>query len=160
MCIRDSIDGKIDLDSAENPTGIIYDYAIDFVKKFIPADDIDERKESILKASYELLKNGITTVHDMDVHPELIPIFKELDDSDILPIKIFSFISGNKNEWLTYNVKPYFGKNFFVVGVKFYADGSLGSRTAAMLDYYEDEKGSKGIFLMILRICLSSVKLL
>ncbi len=140
-------DSKIELESNGEPNGIIYDYAIDYVKKFIPDYNENEKKDFIIKGSYELLKNGITTIHDMDVHPSLISIFKELDRLNDLPIKIFSFVSGNKNEWLDYNVTPYAGKNFNIVGVKFYADGSLGSRTAALLNDFEDDIGNKGIFL-------------
>ena len=128
-------------------TGILLDDAIEIVKKIIPKYSSAQVRENLVAAFDELIKFGITSVHDMDVNPELISIFKGLDDENKIPLRIFSFIGGHQNEWLKHNVHPENGKMFNIVGVKFYADGSLGSRTAAMLKDYSDEPGNKGIFL-------------
>jgi len=139
--------GFIMKDKSGNLTGILLDNAIDLIKDLIPKYSDIQISENIITALNELAINGITSVHDMDVHPELLQIYRKLDAEMKLPIRIYSFVSGHKNEWLKHYIKPEFNNFFNVIGVKFYADGSLGSRTAAMLEDYSDKTGEKGIFL-------------
>ncbi len=145
---KNPLGGLIEKDKSGNPTGILHDNAIDLIKNIIPKYSISQLKENIQSALIELVSYGITSVHDMDVNPELIDIYRTLDNEKKLPLRIYSFVSGQKDEWFKNNIKPESNNMFSVVGVKFYADGSLGSRSAAMLEDYSDAKGKKGIFLI------------
>jgi len=140
--------GAILKDKSGNPTGILLDNAMELVKSKIPRREVSHLMDSIKKAINELISNGILYVHDMDVAPELIPIFKDLDNSNQLPIKINAYVCAQKDEWLHRGIKPYSGKNFNVCGIKLYADGALGSRGAALLRSYSDDKGNKGLLLL------------
>jgi hypothetical protein len=71
-----------------------------------------------------------------------------LDEENLLPINFFSYVSGHNNEWIEHDIIPFQGRNFSIVGVKFYSDGSLGSRSAAMLEDYSDKPGERGLFLI------------
>ncbi|MFC2130825.1 amidohydrolase [Bacteroidota bacterium] len=144
----DTYGGIIERDKSGNPTGILHDNAIDLVKKQIPKYSKKQLKENIKTSLNELVKNGITCVHDMDVNPEFLEIYHELNETNEISIRIFSYVSGHNNEWLNYNVIPSFSRQLSIVGVKFYADGSLGSRSAAMLEPYTDAPNQKGIFLI------------
>jgi predicted amidohydrolase YtcJ len=139
--------GLIEKDKSGNPTGILHDNAIDLIKKMIPDYSRNQIKKQIKIALKELVKYGITSVHDMDVNPCLIPAYNKLNDENKIPLRIYSFISGHKEEWLKNNISPQKRGNFNIIGVKFYADGSLGSRSAAMLNEYSDKKKHFGIFL-------------
>ncbi|MFH1051454.1 MAG: amidohydrolase [bacterium] len=140
--------GIIEKDKSGNPTGILHDNAIDLVKDLIPKYTDSQLKENIQTALKELVRNGITSVHDMDVRPELLSIYRTFASKKELPLRIYTFVSGYKYEWLKHNIEPEYNDFFNIIGVKFYADGSLGSRTAAMLEDYSDKKGHRGIFLI------------
>jgi len=139
--------GYIERDKSGNPTGILSDNAIDLVKNKIPRYSKKQLKKNIISAFSELINNGITSVHDMDVSPSLLDIYHELNERGQISIRIYAYVSGHYNEWLEHNLKQYKSEHFNIVGIKLYADGSLGSRTAAMLQPYSDKPGTKGIFL-------------
>lgn len=130
--------GSIEKDNNGNPTGILVDNAIEIVRDIIPKRSLDLIKKYILDACHECLKNGITEVHDMDVHLEHIPAYKELDDENLLPIRLIQYIRGFDGEYKNLQPKPYNGNNLQIIGLKFYADGALGSRGALMINKYHD----------------------
>lgn len=144
---KDPDGGAILKDKAGNPNGILLDNAMELVKKLIPGYSIDEIKKFIKTATSELAKNGITEVHYMDIKPEYIPIYKELDDNNELSVRIKSFVQAQNDEWLTNGIHPFQNKLFSINGVKYYADGALGSRGAALLEPYSDCPSVKGLLL-------------
>lgn len=140
--------GEVKVDKSGIPTGILVDNAIYPVTNAIPWYSDSQAKEIIRQSVAELASKGITEVHDMDVSPDLIRIYKELDDGGNLPIRLQSFIQAQQDEYLQAAGEPYIGRNFNVIGLKFYADGALGSRGAAMLTDYADCPGHKGLVLI------------
>ncbi|TAL68588.1 MAG: amidohydrolase [Bacteroidetes bacterium] len=134
----DSIGGKINKDRSGNPTGVLVDNAMDLVKKFIPKYEKNQLRELIIAACNELASKGLTQVHEMDLHPENVSVYIELDREKKLPIKIKSYLSAQKDEWKNYEYLPETFTNFSINGLKFYADGALGSRGAALFDNYND----------------------
>lgn len=130
--------GSILRDASGNPTGIFIDNAMDIIANHIPALTQEQIRENIITASKACSAFGITEVHDMDVHPELLPIFLELAESGTLPIRIQSYLKAQYDEWLIYGCLPAGGEFMRIAGLKFFADGALGSRGAAMIEPYAD----------------------
>lgn len=130
--------GTIKKDKRGNPTGLLIDNAIELVRDNIPKRGEKTIKKYIIDACNECLRNGITEVHDMDVHIENINAYKELDNDNLLPIRLVQYIRGFDGKYLESQPKPYQGNNLQIVGLKFYADGALGSRGALMIDKYDD----------------------
>jgi predicted amidohydrolase YtcJ len=130
--------GSIQKDSVGTPTGILIDNAIELVRDYIPKPSNELVKKYILDACYECLRNGITEVHDMDVHLNNLQSYKELDNDNLLPIRLVQYIRGFDGEYKDIQPIPYSGNNLQIVGLKFYADGALGSRGALMIDKYND----------------------
>ncbi len=130
--------GSIQKDTEGNPTGILIDNAIELVRDNIPKVSNERIKKYILDACYECLRNGITEVHDMDVHLNHLQAYKELDNDNLLPIRLVQYIRGFDGEYKQLQPRPYFGNNLQIIGLKFYADGALGSRGALMIDKYND----------------------
>ena len=139
--------GMIIKDRSGNPTGILIDNAMDLVKKFIPRYEKEQLKNLILTACNELSSFGLTQVHELDLHPDNAGVFIELDRENKLPIKIKAYLSAQKDEWKYYDYSPVSFNNFTICGLKFYADGALGSRGAAMFDKYNDAD-TKGLLLI------------
>jgi len=145
---REPQGGTIIKDSSGNPNGILIDNAMNLVSKLIPKLNDKEIEDCILRADEELLRSGITEIHDMDVRPNLLPIFKRMDKEGRLGIRVQSYVQAQNDEWIKKRVEPYCGKKFNVIGVKFYADGALGSRGAALLEPYSDEPDNIGLLLI------------
>jgi predicted amidohydrolase YtcJ len=140
--------GTIEKDKSGNPTGILIDNAFLLVKKFIPKHSLNQVELFIIDACKELSANGLTEVHDMDVAPELIPIYQKLEKENKLKIRIQSYISAQNDEYIKHNIQVLEGEYFSIRGIKFYADGALGSHGAALLEPYSDKISSKGLLLI------------
>ncbi len=145
--ISDPAGGAILRDNTGEPTGILIDEAMDMVNKYIPKPSKQQIKSEIKEACNECLRVGLTEVHDMDVNPEYIEIFKDLEKNNELPIRVHSFVKAQNDEWKTHNIKKYSSKILNLRGLKFYADGALGSHGAAMLQPYKDKPDSTGLML-------------
>lgn len=140
--------GEILKDKAGNPTGILVDNAMDLVRSLIPPHSKDEQIACLRAAAQECVKHGITEVHDMDVSPHLLPLFSALAERAELPIRVQSYVKAQNNEWMHEGLLPAIGEMFRVVGLKYYADGALGSRGAALLEPYSDDPSNKGLMLL------------
>lgn len=130
--------GTIQIDAGGNPTGLLIDNAIELVRDNIPKASNELIKKFVLDACYECLRNGITEVHDMDVHLNHLHAYKELDNDNLLPIRLVQYIRGFDGEYKKLQSRPYSGNNLQIIGLKFYADGALGSRGALMINKYND----------------------
>ncbi|MBI3259922.1 MAG: amidohydrolase family protein [Ignavibacteriae bacterium] len=140
--------GEIMKDKSGNPTGILVDNAMDLVRKFIPAYTTEEQISMLRASADHCIARGITEVHDMDVASGLLPIFSQLAERAELPIRVQSYVKAQENEWMHEGLLPAVGEFFRICGLKYYADGALGSRGAALLEPYSDAPHTKGLFLI------------
>lgn len=129
-------------------SGILIDNAMDLVKTHIPKLSVEEIKQRIILATRQCAQWGLTEVHDMDVNPAYLPIFREMAENGTLPIRVISYISAQNDEWDKENLLPAVGEFLQIAGIKFYSDGALGSRGAALLEPYTDAKETTGLILM------------
>lgn len=159
--------GEICLDQNNEPTGILIDNAITLIEKFIPKLT-DEKKMHFLENSIKsCLQVGITELHDMNVSFDILQIMKQMADENRMRIRNNVFLEMQPDENLDFGnsdsenlekkdakqsgtdlksdnsqfTKPeMYGKNLFIAGVKFFADGALGSRGAALIEKYNDSE--------------------
>jgi len=124
---------------AWEPTGILIDNAVDIVKNIIPQPSKKELTAALLAAQNNLFKVGLTTVDDAGLTKDTIDLIDQLQQDNLLKIKVYAMISGN-SEQLSYYLKkgPYKTDKLTVNSFKFYADGALGSRGALLLEPYAD----------------------
>ncbi len=127
------------------PTGVLIDTAAELVLQCIPPPTQEELRTAILRAAQQLLSFGITEVHDMDVDPAWVPVFHELAVAGQLPIRVQSYVRAQHREWYAAGLLPTTGEFFRLRGVKFYADGALGSYGAALLEPYADRADHRGL---------------
>ncbi len=140
--------GMIIRDSAGYPTGILLDNAMQLVNEHIPEYTLPQVRNMIITAMQDLVSSGFSEVHDMDVPPEYIPVYREIQRDNIMPVRINSYISAQNNEWKKVSVIPEDGEYFSIKGLKFFADGALGSKGAALLEGYRGEPGNKGLLFL------------
>lgn len=140
--------GIIVKDSSGNPTGLLIDNAMDLVTPQLPFYDNSQIAEIIDFSQNFLNSLGITEVVDMDLDPYLINHLQKMDKTNKLNIFINSFVKAQNNDYCNYIETPYFGDYFSVIGTKFYADGALGSRGAALHEPYSDNLQESGLLLI------------
>ncbi len=139
--------GKIERDKSGIPNGILIDDAIKLIEKLLPPYTKEQYKKFLKYASYECLKYGITEIHDMDVNPELLDLYFELDDNGELPIKVHIFLSSQNYPLAIEEITPFERNNVYISGLKFFLDGAIGSRGAALSIPYKDEPYNSGLIL-------------
>ena len=149
------------------PTGIFVDNAMDLVLKSVPASTDEELKKAVLLAQKECLSAGLTQLHDMGVSKRTLDVYKQLDQAGELKLRVYAMHDG-MGEVETLKARLSEGlvipeadspSRLTIRGVKFMLDGALGSRGAALLSAYSDERKNKGTLLLEPKALEERVKL-
>ncbi|GHH99894.1 amidohydrolase [Neobacillus kokaensis] len=145
--------GEIIRDSNGEPTGVLIDTAGTPVTSKIPPYSTERVEEGLLKAQEELFKNGITSATDAGSHlidiNSMKNLYKQGDLKVRLNVMVANGVGGATGESLEHYYKHgpeigLFGDRLTVRSLKLVGDGSLGSRSAALLEDYSDRPGHKG----------------
>jgi len=136
--------GSIDRDEEGAPTGILRDTASRLVTSVIPPPSAPERVEAMSAAIAHAHSLGITCVHAMNVGRGEYQAMLALRDSGRLRLRMRAYMTADRlDEWFERNLRTGDGDDMLRIGgVKFFADGALGSMTAWMLDPYDDVPGT------------------
>ncbi len=140
--------GKIGRNKESMPSGILYESAMRMVEKVIPSPDKKTKRNALLKAQKELLKFGITSVHDFDQW-ECLSLLQEIESEGKLQIRVLKGIPYDDLDIaIEQGLKSGEGSSWIKIGwLKLFADGALGTQTAAMLTPY-DHSTSKGMLFL------------
>ena len=129
-------------------TGILLDKATDLVEAILPRAMGDELKKLVLEAQENCLSKGITMVSDAGLDLDEIHLIEKWQREGVLKIKVYAMLNPTKENFDHYLKKgPARGRDLIVNSFKFYADGALGSRGAALLEDYSDDPGRRGLIL-------------
>ena len=113
-----------------------------------PSDaDIDQ---AILTAGGMAANLGITGVHCLLNDMRQFDRLKALNDDGLLPIRFTAQLPFSQlDEVVRRGLRTGDGDDWLRIGaMKVFADGSLGARTAAMIDEYSDDPGNHGLLLL------------
>ena len=138
--------GKIVRDAGGAPTGVLIDNATDLVWSKLPVASATEREARIAAAAKIAIAAGLTGIHEMGIEPATARAYEALVDRGALPLRVYAFVLGNPahpdaigTPW------PAHGR-FQMRGVKFFADGALGSRGARLYEPYDDDPHNSGLW--------------
>ncbi len=150
-------------DTYENgkPNGIIREASLEWFKKQISGfRKIEDLKRAIQTGGAYLSRFGITSVHTEDSYDlgysgdldDTHEAYRQLIKENKMPVRVYQKVSlPRKKDLLQFLKQPLrtgHGNDFFRMGpMKLWTDGTLGARTAALLEDYTDEPGQKGIYL-------------
>ena len=149
--------GQFDLDENGEPIGIFREDAMRVVYDSIPSPGLEEIKAMMKKASGDLNRMGITSVgtDDFEALPgsdyeNVIKAYRDLVQEGENTVRIYEQCLLPKmerlQEFLGKGYRTGVGDESFKIGpLKLLIDGSLGARTAAMVEDYSDESGNRGI---------------
>ncbi len=144
--------GVIMRNGSGKPTGILLDEAIPLVRRLIPAPSREEKKELYIEAARSCAAAGLTGVEEMGIGSETASIYMELFSKGDLPVRLtvyYNYDESDLDSLLDAGlVTGYADWHYGVAGVKFYSDGSLGARSAALLDDYSDDPGNRGLLIL------------
>jgi predicted amidohydrolase YtcJ len=144
---RDPEGGKIDRDDSGTPTGILREKAQEAVQTVIPKPTHEKRRQAIELALADLASHGVTSAQDYSQWDDF-QIYEELEHDGKLTARI--------SEWLPFddsiedlNKKrdshPASDNMLHTGMLKGFMDGSLGSKTAALLEPYSDDPKNSGL---------------
>jgi len=127
--------GLIDRDGAGEPTGILRETAMQLVSKDLPRPSDADLDVAIAAVLVDLAQLGLTSVHSMDNAPTLASL-QRVRASGALPVRVsYNLPLKDLPHAERMGVRSGWGDPWLRVwGVKAFLDGSLGSRTAEMLD--------------------------
>ncbi|QBD80279.1 amidohydrolase [Ktedonosporobacter rubrisoli] len=138
--------GAILRDGSGEPTGLLQEEgATSLISRIIKPHDVATNRILIERVLAELRRCGITTIHDIEGEDSL-QLFQELRDQGRLDMRVQMILPRQMLPQLrAYGIKNEDNDLLRVSGIKIFADGTLGSQTAAMLDSFEGNPGNYGI---------------
>jgi predicted amidohydrolase YtcJ len=132
--------GMIYMGADGKPNGVFSETALGLVSKHIPAYTKNELKVMVKAARNELYSLGITAATDPAVDPLLLQAYYEMHKADELGFRLNAIPillpdGGEK----PYDLPEYYSSDWFNVNtVKFFSDGGLSGKTAALKRNYKN----------------------
>jgi hypothetical protein len=143
---KDPAGGKIVRDARGEATGVLIDNAEGLVMRKEPAPSADQRAKRLIAASKVAIEAGLTGVHDMGIDEETAAAYRALASAHQLPLRVYAYMAAPASlERFKTPPEPPTGR-FAMRGVKFYADGALGSRGARLYAPYSDDPKNIGLW--------------
>ncbi len=149
--------GKVQVDAAGIPTGVLEESAMELVTAHYPPLDEQKIKSLVMKAGADFLAAGLTSVQTDDLYhlggekvSLLVEIYRELEAGGKLPLRINLQALLPRVElleaFLDSGYRSGQGSPSFRIGpLKLLTDGSIGGRTALLSEPYADDPGNCGV---------------
>jgi predicted amidohydrolase YtcJ len=139
--------GSMDHDSNGEPTGIVRESAQGLITSKVPPPSTAQRRRGLELAFQDAVHHGITSVQDNSPWEDFL-VMEEMEREGALPIRV--------SEWLNFHDSvetlqqhrahhPNTDSMLHTGMLKGFMDGSLGSRTAALLAPYADDAHNTGL---------------
>jgi hypothetical protein len=138
-------------------TGAIIEAGLNELYALIPSPSLEKIKDMLVDAIEDLRYHGISEVHTDDFgsisdhdFDKIIQAYTELDNEGKIKVKVVQqCLLQTKEELDAFLEKGHrMGQgteNFRIGPLKLLLDGSLGARTAWMLEDYQDDPGNRGV---------------
>jgi len=151
---RDPPSGTIDRNPDGTPTGLLRESAAGLVWRLVPPRSATEIEAGIRDFAKAFNAAGMTGLKDPGISSEAWDIYKKVERDSALTVRVFALWSGGRSVDEAKQLiakraamtKPYesTGDDHVIAGgVKLYADGSGGARTAWLYDDWN--KGYRGV---------------
>ncbi|MFW6074491.1 MAG: amidohydrolase, partial [Chloroflexota bacterium] len=149
---EDPYGGHIMRDESGEPTGILQETAKLLVERILPEPDRAAREKGLRDALAEAARFGITGIHD-NAPAEDIVLYQDFRERGDLTLRVNTLVRGWEvpqpflEPMIAIGARTGFGDDWIKLGaLKISLDGTLGSRTAAMIEPYSDDPDNRGVF--------------
>ena len=130
-------------------TGVLVDNSKKLIQKIIPKFSKEDKIKAFLKAQEICFENGLTTISQGGVSKKNIFLIDSLQRKDILKLRVYAMIENDPHAIDHFIREGKIKTDLLNVrSVKVFADGALGSRGAALMDNYSDQKSHKSSLLI------------
>ncbi len=140
--------GQILRDSVGNPSGILIDDAKDVAVRAMPIDGAQDIERHLRTAFKEMLRLGITSVHDAGVEMPTIDVYRDMARRHALPLRVYAMVWMSEptlTKALAQGPEIGLGGGFLTIrSVKVVVDGALGSYGAELSAPYTDRAETRG----------------
>lgn len=140
--------GAIGRDERGEPTGILKEGAINLVKAILPDPGPEETAQAMEQGMADMHRLGITAVHDIRLmggleHRSAFGAWQRLREAGRIRLRAFAALPGERlEEAVALGLRTGLGDDYLRVGaLKYFTDGSMGARTAWVLEPYLDGSG-------------------
>ena len=126
--------------------GLFVDNAMSLIDKTVPAPTPAETDQALAKAQEILLGYGITGVGSMSTTLDAWNAMRRAGEAGRLAVRMMVY--ADELKLLSAEPRPtpwLYGDRLRMVGIKFYADGALGSRGAWLKQPYADKPDTRGL---------------
>lgn len=138
--------GEILKTPAGEPSGMLIDNAANLVGALQAAPTREQKAQAYAAGFRVYSAYGWTGVHNMSVDPDDVPLLEQLADARRAPLRVYNALTPDGAEALLRDGPRASADGRIVTrAVKFYVDGALGSRGAALHAPYSDKPGSRGL---------------
>ncbi|MDQ3021876.1 MAG: amidohydrolase [Bacteroidota bacterium] len=139
--------GEIEKDAKGEPTGLLYDEAVNLVKDSMPGLIKSQMITRVERGVKEILKYGITEVHDRTIGKQGLEVCRELIDGSRFPLKLYVILSAEDSSF----INPYLNKGaeinykdkLTIRAISLDYDGLFELQDAVMNDEFKDEPKKK-----------------
>ena len=140
---KDPEGGTIVRDARGEPAGVFKDNAMELIARAIPEDTLAQTMTKARAALKLAAAVGVTSIQDMTASPRELSAYHALRERGELTARIYSIqnydgpLEGGRrgDEWIRTGAR------------KLFADGSMGSGTAAFFEPYADDPKTSGLLL-------------
>lgn len=143
----DPTGGELLRDASGQPTGILLEApAMSLVYSHIPTPSLDQLAGWMVEAQNRALARGLTGIHDFD-NPYALAALQIVRERGQLALRVVKQVNKSYLQpALDSGLRWGFGDDWLRIGgLKLFADGALGPRTAYMVEAYEGEPDNFGI---------------
>ncbi len=140
--------GEISKDKSGEPNGMLLDAARNLVARHIPPTSPADAERAVVLGVQRDVSLGWTQVQNPGGDYQDVAIYRKLFSDGKIKLRIYKVLSApGKEAQRLLSEGPIigaYGNHLTVRALKFYADGSLGSRSAALLEPYSDAPDTSG----------------
>jgi predicted amidohydrolase YtcJ len=138
--------GRILRDPAGEPTGVLVDTAMEAVQRRLPAFTRLEVESMLADAAKKCASVGLVGVHDAGTDRDVFEAMERLVADGRMPLRVYAMARWGEPRFAeTLERGPVAGDRLSMRAVKYFLDGALGSRGAALCEDYADEPGNRGL---------------
>lgn len=128
------------------PTGLLVDAAEQLVAGLTPQADADATREAYRAGFRVEAAYGWTGVHFMSAPWRDIPLLERMAETGEAPLRIYNAVTPDgAAELIAGGPRSVADGRIITRAIKYYADGALGSRGAALFDPYADRPETSGL---------------
>ena len=132
--------GEIQKFEDGEPSGLFFGEAVNIIRDNLPRPLRTDMMNLVERGVKEIVKYGITEVHDRTVNKESIEIFKQLIDSNRFPLRVYAVLSGEDSSltgtYLRNGMEKDYKNKLTIRSISLDYDGALDLQQAVMNDQY------------------------